>query len=58
MSIDAGLKLLNPYNEEFESVNMRLNMETEITFELLEDFTLIGNLKTANITVQEFKTFF
>jgi len=49
---------MNPFNEEFEAVSTRFNIDSELEFELLENFHLIGNIKKAKMEVTEFQTFF
>ena len=53
-SIEGNLRLLNPFNEEFEAVYMRFSIQASIQFELLEDFTLVAALQDAKINVSEF----
>ena len=49
---------MNPFNEEFEAVRTKFTVESELEFELLENFQLIGNIKKAKIDVTEFQTYF
>ena len=55
---NAEIVFLNPYNDEFEAVLMKCNIEIEVEFELLSDFTLIGNFKNISLSVTDFEAYF
>ena len=55
---EASLRLLNPFNEEFEALYMVLKIDANIQFELLQDFTLIANIEDSKLEVTEFETYF
>ena len=55
---EGSFLLMNPFNEEFEAVRTKFTVESELEFELLENFQLIGNIKKAKIDVTEFQTYF
>ena len=44
MDAEAGLRILNPFNEDFDAVYMTMKLKAQIEFELLEDFLLILNV--------------
>ena len=46
--------MLNPYNDEFEAFYLNYTIKATMEFELRADFTLIANIKEANIEVTEF----
>lgn len=52
------MRVLNPFNDEFEAFYMKYTIKAVLEFELLEDFTLIANIKEAKIDVTEFETYF
>ena len=37
---------------------MKCNIEIEVEFELLSDFTLIGNFKNISLSVTDFEAYF
>ena len=55
---EATVRLLNPFNEDFEAIYMVLKIDAEIQFELLQDFTLIANIVDSKLEVTEFETYF
>jgi len=55
---DASMRLLNPHNEEYDAVKARVVIIADFEFELLEDFTLVGNVKDIRFDVKEFQTYF
>ena len=45
MEAEVSLRILNPFNEDFDAVYMTMKLKAEIEFELLQDFLLILNVK-------------
>ena len=45
MEAEASVRILNPFNEDFDAVYMTMKLKAEIEFELLQDFLLILNVK-------------
>ena len=54
----ATLRFLNPFNDEYEAVMMRCNLTAEVEFELLHDFTLVGDIKNMTLSVTAFEAYF
>ena len=54
----ATLRFLNPFNDEYEAVVMICNMTGDVEFELLHDFTLIGNVTNLTLTLTEYEAYF
>ena len=52
------LRFLNPFNNEYEAVMMRCNLTAEVEFELLHDFTLVGNINNTTLSVTDFEAYF
>ena len=48
------MKMLNPYNQQFDAVKARIIVNVSLEFELLQDFTLVGNVKDISTEVTEF----
>ena len=55
---EASVRILNPFNENFDAVSMKMRVHADFGFELLQDFTLVGNISDVTLEVTEFKTFF
>lgn len=52
------MRLLNPFNEEFDAVSIKFKVFADFEFELLQDFQLTGNITDIVIEVTEFETYF
>lgn len=54
----ATLRFLNPYNSEYEAVMMKCDLAAEVEWELLHDFTLVGDIKNMSLSVTDFEAYF
>ena len=57
-TVEVSVRLLNPLNEDFEALYMKIRSEAEVEFELLENYVLVGSIKDTQLEVLEFQTFF
>lgn len=57
-NVEGSLRILNPYRDEFDAVVMKFEVKADFEFELLQDFSLVGNITDIDVTVTEFTTFF
>jgi len=58
VSAPARLGFLNPFNEDYQTVDLTCKFEANIEFALLENFVLAGTVKDLNLTVTDMKVYF
>jgi hypothetical protein len=56
--VDSNLRILNPYTDEFDAVNLSCSLVISLEFELLNDTTLAGKIGDMQITVDSMQVFF
>lgn len=56
--VDSNLRILNPYTDEFDAVNLSCSLVLSLEFELLNDTTLAGKIGDMQITVDSMQVFF
>ena len=54
----GSMRLMNPFNEEFDALSLNFNLKVDLEFELLEDFTIVGNVKEATCELTKLETYF
>ena len=55
---NAEIAFFNPFTDEFEAVLLKCRSAIEVEFELLSDFTVIGNFKNISLSVTDFEAYF
>ena len=58
LETEGSLRVLNPFNDEFEAFSLSYSIKAVVEFELLADMRLVANIKDAKIDVTDFITFF
>lgn len=58
IKMSASLKFLNPFNEEFEVIEILVELTAGITIELLHDYTISGKVESLSMLVTDLNTFF
>lgn len=54
----ATIRILNPFNESYEVMMMHCQVSSQVEFELLKDFRLIGNIKEMVMEVTAMEAYF
>jgi len=54
----ARLSFLNPFNEDYETVDLTCNFEANIEFALFENFVLAGTVSDMKLTLIDMKVYF
>lgn len=51
--MSATVKFLNPYNDEFETISIDVDLKIGISLELQQKFTIAGKVENIKISVNE-----
>jgi hypothetical protein len=52
------MDFLNPYNTDYQTVSLNINLEANVEFALLEGFILAGSISDIRMTVQDMRAYF
>lgn len=55
---DAVIRILNPFNEEFDAIKIWFRMRCDIKFEVTFDFTITGSISNLNINATTMEQYF
>lgn len=58
LTMKASLNFLNPFNEDFEVIEILIDLTAGVQIELLHGYTISGKVETLNMTVTGLSTFF
>ena len=54
----SSLSFLNPYNNDYETVQLSCNFSANIEFALLENFVLAGQVSDIKLAITDMKVYF
>ncbi len=58
INTNAVVKFLNPFNDEFETIAIDVNLTIGMSLELQQKFTITGKVENIKIVVNDVKTYF
>lgn len=58
VKMGAFIKFLNPYDENYEVIEIKVDLVADMTIELLYDFTVSGKVNKLIMNVTDLKTYF
>lgn len=58
VSSSAIMDFMNPYNTDYQTVSLDINLEADVEFALLEGFVLAGSISNIKMTVRNMRAYF